>query len=113
MNSKNKDLEFTVECEDDFPDKKLPTLDFKLWQEPDGKINHTYYQKEMKTPLVIMARSGVSTQQKIQILVSTPPFSTDLIRLKTSFNLFQPPFTEVGRSRFKLIRLCFELFKCG
>ena len=70
MNSINSDLEFTVETEDDFADKKLPTLDFSMWQEQDGTINHTYYQKEIKTPYVIMAKSAVSKQQLIQILAN-------------------------------------------
>ena len=65
MNSINKNLQFTVECEDDYEDKKLPTLDFKIWQEKDGKINHTYYQKEMKSPYLIMARSAAPQTQKI------------------------------------------------
>ena len=68
MNSINPDLEFTIETPEDFPEEKLPTLDFKLWQEPDKTINHCYYQKEVKTPYVIMARSGMATQQKLQIL---------------------------------------------
>ena len=33
MNALNPDLVFTVECEDDFPEKRLPTLDFYLWVE--------------------------------------------------------------------------------
>ena len=68
MNSINSDLEFTIETPEDFPEEKLPTLDFKIWQEPDKTINHCYYQKEVKTPFVIMARSGMATQQKLQIL---------------------------------------------
>ena len=68
MNSINEDLEFTVECEDDYPDKKLPTLDFKIWQEADGKVNHTYYQKPMKTPFMVMSRSAAPKQQKFQVL---------------------------------------------
>ena len=70
MNDINTDLEFTVECEDDFVDKKLPTLDFQIWQDKNGVVNHTYYQKPMKTPLVIMARSATPNQQKIQILAN-------------------------------------------
>ena len=68
MNSINEDLEFTVETEDEFIDKKLPRLDFSIWQEPDGTLNHTYYQKNMKTPFVIMSRSGMARQQQYQIL---------------------------------------------
>ena len=70
MNSVNMDLEFTVESPEDFEGEKLPTLDFKVWQEEDQSLNHTYYQKEMKSPLVIMARSGMAKQQKIQILAN-------------------------------------------
>ena len=68
MNSINNNLEFTVETPEEFEQERLPTLDFTLWQEQDGTINHSYYQKQVKTPYVIMARSSMSTQQKIQIL---------------------------------------------
>ena len=68
MNSINSDLEFTVETPEDFEQEKLPTLDFKIWQETDGTINHSYFQKPIKTPFVVMSRSGMSNQQKIQIL---------------------------------------------
>ena len=68
MNSINQDLEFTVETEDDFDDKKLPTLDFTIWQEENGTINHTYFQKNMKTPYVVMERSSIAKQQQYQIL---------------------------------------------
>ena len=68
MNSINTDLEFTVECADDYDDKKLPTLDFVLWQDKKGKINHSYYQKPTKTPFIIMSRSAAPQQQKIQVL---------------------------------------------
>ena len=68
MNSVNPNLEFTVEAPEDFEQERLPTLDFTLWQEKDGTINHSYFQKEVKTPYVIMARSGMAVQQKIQIL---------------------------------------------
>ena len=67
MNSINPDLEFTVECQEDFENEKLPTLDFSIWQEQDHTINHTYFQKDMKTPYLVMARSSMSMQQKIQI----------------------------------------------
>ena len=67
MNSINKDLEFTVECQEEFENERLPTLDFAIWQNKDGKIEHSYYQKEMKTPFVISARSAMASQQRIQI----------------------------------------------
>ena len=67
MNSINPDLQFTVETQDDFERQRLPTLDFELWKE-GNLIRHSYFQKKMKTPLVIMERSAMSQQQKVQIL---------------------------------------------
>ena len=54
INSINRDLEFTAEIPEEFQDDKLPTLDFFLWLEKSGMLNHSYFQKSMKTPLVIM-----------------------------------------------------------
>ena len=68
MNSINPDLVFTVESQEDFEKERLPTLDFEIWQMEDGTLNHSYFQKQMKTPYVIMARSAMPIQQKIQIL---------------------------------------------
>ena len=34
----------------------------------DNKITHSYFQKEMKTLMVIMEKSGMSRHQKFQIL---------------------------------------------
>ena len=49
MNSINSDLRFTTETAEEFDDKKLPTLDFKLWLEEDMEVNHTFFEKSMKT----------------------------------------------------------------
>ena len=70
VNSINEDLEFTAETPEDFPLLRLPTLDFSLWQDVEGKIHHTYFQKEMKTPFIIMRRSAISWNQKISILAN-------------------------------------------
>ena len=67
MNSINPDLKFTTECQEDFQSERLPTLDCEMWIE-DNKIKHSYYQKPMKTPFVLMSRSGTSYRQKFQIL---------------------------------------------
>ena len=69
MNSINKDLKFTVETQEDFENERLPTLDFEMWLQGD-KIHHSYFQKDMRTPLVIMERSGMATQQKFKILAN-------------------------------------------
>ena len=60
MNSVNPNLEFTVETPEDFEQERLSPLDFTLWQEQDGTLNHSYFQKEVKTPYV---RSGKAVQQ--------------------------------------------------
>ena len=70
MNSINCNLEFTTETPEEFENEQLPTLDFKLWQEQDNTINHSYFQKPVKTPYVIMSRSGMALQQKVQILAN-------------------------------------------
>ena len=68
MNSINADLQFTTETQEDFNLERLPTLDFEMWIRNDNKIIHSYYQKPMKTPYVLMERSGTSYHQKFQIL---------------------------------------------
>ena len=70
MNSINDDLKFTTEAQEDFENERLPTLDFEMWLTKDG-INHSYYQKPMKNPLVLMERSGMAYTQKFQILTNS------------------------------------------
>ena len=73
MNSINADLVFTVECGDDFPEKILPTLDIYLWV-VCGTILWSYYEKSMRSQLVMMKRSAQGEQQKMDIL------SNELVR---------------------------------
>ena len=79
-NAINKDLEFTAETADEYEDQRLPTLDFSLWLEKDGEINHLYYQKPMKTPYVIMKESAVAQHAKVQIL------SNEVVRRLSNVN---------------------------
>ena len=79
MNSIYPFLKFTVETEEDFENRRLPTLDCELWMEPiqdqkRQKVNFSFFQKSMKTPFVVMKESAMSQSQKISIL------SNDLIR---------------------------------
>ena len=67
MNDILEDLQFTVEVPEDFQNERLPTLDFSLWME-EGKLTHTYFQKSMKTPFVIMEKTAMGKQQKMTIL---------------------------------------------
>ena len=73
MNDVSSDIEFTTESPEDFKNKKLPTLDFKLWM-IGGKILHSYFEKEMRTPFVIMRKSAMGEQQRMSIL------SNELVR---------------------------------
>ena len=69
MNIINNDLKFTTESQEDFEQERLPTLDFEMWmKENNNQIGHSYFQKTMKTPYVLMERSGTSYHQKFQIL---------------------------------------------
>ena len=70
MNAINKDLTFTAEVADDFPDKKLPTLDLNLWMKEDLTVSHTYFEKEMKSQLMIERGSAMGKQQKYCILAN-------------------------------------------
>jgi hypothetical protein len=68
MNDINPDITFTTETELDFPDGRVHTLDTDIWQEENGNFSHSYFQKEMKSPLVLMCKSAMSGQQKFSIL---------------------------------------------
>ena len=59
INSINKDLVFTAEKPEDFPNKRLTTLDFELWQEEDGR-----------TAQPQLLRSALSQHQKVSILAN-------------------------------------------
>ena len=70
MNCINPDLKFTAEIANDFANSRLPTLDFELWLDKNGKVQQNYFQKPMKTPYVVMMRSAMSQPQKFSILTN-------------------------------------------
>ena len=70
MNSINPYLTFTAEVETDFPTRKLPTLDTKLWMEEDGQLGHGFYEKEMKSQQMIDKDSAMSINQKHCIMAN-------------------------------------------
>jgi hypothetical protein len=70
INSVNNNLVFTCELPEEFEDKKLPTLDFYLWLDKMGLLHHSFFQKSMKTPLVIMEQSAMSDNQRHSILAN-------------------------------------------
>ena len=90
MNSLTEDLVFTVEVASDFPDKRIPTLDFFLWPEEWG-LNHSFFQKSMRTPYVTMRRSAMGDQQKYSILAN------DLVRRLSNININRVSQEEIMR----------------
>ena len=74
INSINPDLEFTAEVPEDFEDGRVPTLDTNWWQMADYTINHSYFEKAMRTPYVIMKKNAISDNSRYNI------FSNDLVR---------------------------------
>ena len=73
MNAINPDLKFTIESHEDFENGRLATLDAELYMK-NGRVHHSYYEKPMKTPLLLMQKSAMGEQQKHDIL------SNELIR---------------------------------
>ena len=88
MNGINPDLVFTTELEEDFEDNRLPTLDFKMWLEEDMEINHTFYEKPMKTQIMIPRRSAMPEKMKMSIA------SNDLNRRLSNVNVERMPEEE-------------------
>ena len=88
MNSVNPDLVFTVETPEEFEQTRLPTLDVKLWLER-GEIRHTYFEKPMKTPFLLMKRSAMSQHQRCAILAN------ELVRRLSNIDVENIPHSEV------------------
>ena len=59
MNSICSWLVLTMETEDMFVDRKLPTLDIKIWVTVDNIILFTFFEKEMVSPMVLHKRSAM------------------------------------------------------
>ena len=67
MNSVMKFLRFTKEAPNDFEDKKLPTLDIKIWIEK-MQIWYMFYQKPMCNNIVVQEKSALSESVKVSSL---------------------------------------------
>ena len=75
MNDVSQDLTFTVETVHDFANKRLATLDFEaevIDCQTHGckQIIYSYYEKSMKTSLVIAESSAMGEHQKFSILTN-------------------------------------------
>ena len=87
-----------VEVHSDFPNNRLPTLDFFLWPEWWG-INHSFFEKEMRTPFLTMQRSAICDHQRYSILAN------DLVRRLSNVNIERVPQEEVIQIIEKFIQL--------
>ena len=82
MNSVFEGINLTIEIAEDFKEKKLPTLEFKLWVETSkeglSQVRYSFFEKEMNTPYCILERSAMAEQSKVSSLTQ------DLIRRLTN-----------------------------
>ena len=76
----SEDLNFTVETVYDFQNRRLATLDFEC-EVIENQISYSYFQKSMKTPLVIGAESAMSEHQNMSIL------SNEVIRRMSNISM--------------------------
>ena len=67
MNETLTFLKFTKEVPEDFEDKKLPTLDLKIWLR-DGRLWYQFFEKIMSNNVVIQEKSALSESVKIASL---------------------------------------------
>ena len=111
MNSISRDLNFTVESKEDFPDLHLPTLDTKLrlLYNPDGtadNITYTFYEKDMNTRYTTIETTAQPQKDIIQALsqeVVRRLSRTDQTRPQTELNMILDNYGE------KLIRSGFSI----
>ena len=72
LNSLTPDLKFTLECQDDFKDKHIPTLDFSLQlsRNTEGTHRNTFmfFQKPTSNPYTIMENSTIGWQDNFNTL---------------------------------------------
>ena len=68
MNHINKDITFTTEVASEFSNKKLPTLDMNLSMKSDYTLTHSYFEKEMRSQILIEKESAMNQRQKFMIL---------------------------------------------
>lgn len=88
MNAINEGLVFTTEIPEEFPKCRLPTLDFLLWLDW-WEINHSYFEKIIKTLYVVMQRTAMGEHHKYSIL------SNELVRRLSNINIGKVEQSEV------------------
>ena len=61
-------LKMTVDTEDEHENGKVPMLDVEVWWEGKNNIKHQFYEKDIASNRVIMAKSAMSKTTKIASL---------------------------------------------
>ena len=74
LNSIVEGIRFTMEDFCDFPDGRLPTLEFALEVSEDGSLGYTIFEKPMNSKWVTPANAAASEENKNTWL------SNDLVR---------------------------------
>ena len=70
MNKIFQFLNFTVESEEDFTDRRLPTLDFKIWVDKNNIIHYTFFEKPTSSNQMIHLESALPENTKMATLNS-------------------------------------------
>ena len=63
-----KGLKFTVDSQEKNPDGKCPMLDLKVWKEQTEEgvtIRHTFFEKDVSSPLVFHAKGAHTWRSKL------------------------------------------------
>ena len=72
FNSVEEDISITTESEEEFPTRRLPTLDCELWIErvesEPPKIKYSFFKKPLSSKFVVMEKSALSWDSKRAVL---------------------------------------------
>ena len=94
-------LNLTIEIKDDFDDEKLPTLDLKIWIQPDGRrVLYEHYEKPMKTNLVLQQKRALSENIKVSSL------SQEVVRTLLNCSEELDNSIRVGHLNNLAVRMC-------
>ena len=107
MNAIFSFLRFTVESELDFEDRRLPTLDFKLWvRQEDGLIMHTFYEKPTSSNQTIQKDTALPENTKMATLnsevVRRMLHTSELLPIEERIMVLDDMSQKLANSGFKL-----------
>ena len=102
-------LRFTVESELDFQDRRLPTLDFKLWvRQEDGLIMHTFYEKPTSSNQTIQKDTALPENTKMATLnsevVRRMLHTSELLPIEKRIVVLDDVSQKLANSGFQLVQ---------